>query len=310
MLRVGLTGGIACGKSHVLRRLAARGCRTLDLDAVAREVTAPGGEALAVDRGGLRRGRAGRARRARPHRTRRGGLQGRLGPGAAQRASCTRACARPRPAGPRAWPASADAVLVTDGALLVESGVHLRFDRLVVVHCAPELQLRRLRERDGLDERRGARADRGPAADRREARVRALRDRQLGAARGHGACHGRARADAGRAGEGRAPGSRPRARALRGRARSRAPGRPAGALAVTAAGGGRRRTRVGDGGARESARSACRRPLVPGGGGRSVFGRPGVPPGRRAGRVGGIPPGGRSGVRRGRGGVGRSLDPR
>ena len=52
MLRVGLTGGIACGKSHVLRRLAARGCRTLDLDAVAREVTAPGGEALARDRGG------------------------------------------------------------------------------------------------------------------------------------------------------------------------------------------------------------------------------------------------------------------
>jgi hypothetical protein len=44
-------------------------------------------------------------------------------------------------------------VLVTDGALLIESGVHLRFDRLVVVHCTPELQLRRLRERDGLDER-------------------------------------------------------------------------------------------------------------------------------------------------------------
>ena len=33
VLRVGLTGGIACGKSHVLRRLAARGCHTLDLDA-------------------------------------------------------------------------------------------------------------------------------------------------------------------------------------------------------------------------------------------------------------------------------------
>ena len=46
MLRVGLTGGIACGKSHALRRLNALGCRTLDLDAVAREVMAPGGEAL------------------------------------------------------------------------------------------------------------------------------------------------------------------------------------------------------------------------------------------------------------------------
>jgi len=33
----------------------------------------------------------------------------------------------------------------------VEAGVHLRFHRLVVVHCPPETQARRLRERDGLD---------------------------------------------------------------------------------------------------------------------------------------------------------------
>ena len=45
MLRVGLTGGIACGKSHVLRRLAARGLATLDLDAVAHALMAPGGAA-------------------------------------------------------------------------------------------------------------------------------------------------------------------------------------------------------------------------------------------------------------------------
>jgi hypothetical protein len=44
------------------------------------------------------------------------------------------------------------AALVTDAALLVEAGVHLRFDRLVVVHCRPDLQLRRLMERDGLAE--------------------------------------------------------------------------------------------------------------------------------------------------------------
>ncbi len=46
-----------------------------------------------------------------------------------------------------------DAVLVTDAALLVEAGAHLRFDRLVVVHCDPRLQLERLQARDGLDER-------------------------------------------------------------------------------------------------------------------------------------------------------------
>ena len=46
MLRVGLTGGIASGKSHVLRRLAGHGLHTLDLDAVARNVTVPGSPAL------------------------------------------------------------------------------------------------------------------------------------------------------------------------------------------------------------------------------------------------------------------------
>ena len=42
---------------------------------------------------------------------------------------------------------------MTDAALLVEAGVHLRFDRLVVVQCDAGQQLSRLRARDGLDER-------------------------------------------------------------------------------------------------------------------------------------------------------------
>jgi dephospho-CoA kinase len=51
------------------------------------------------------------------------------------------------------WAAAAHgSVLVTDAALLVEAGVHLRFDRLVVVHCSPAEQCRRLMERDRLDE--------------------------------------------------------------------------------------------------------------------------------------------------------------
>ena len=45
MLRVGLTGGIACGKSRVRRHLAAAGFGTLDLDGVAHEMIAPGGPA-------------------------------------------------------------------------------------------------------------------------------------------------------------------------------------------------------------------------------------------------------------------------
>jgi dephospho-CoA kinase len=152
VLRVGLTGGIACGKSHVLRRLAARGCRTLDLDSVARAVTAPGCEALAEIRaafgasvidaaGGLDRAALGALvfRDA----TARERLNRIVHPRVrAAEASWAAGFAR----------AGSQAVVVTDAALLVESGAHLRFDRLLVVHCAPEVQLARLRARDGLDE--------------------------------------------------------------------------------------------------------------------------------------------------------------
>jgi dephospho-CoA kinase len=152
VLRVGLTGGIACGKSHVLRRLQQRGCRTLDLDAVAREVTAPGGEALAeiaatfgsgvLDaRGAL--DRAALATLVFGDVEARARLNRIVHPRVRAAEARWAAALRGEPA----------AVRVTDGALLIESGVQLRFDRLVVVHCAPELQLQRLRARDGLDER-------------------------------------------------------------------------------------------------------------------------------------------------------------
>src|SRR5712691_8216843 len=42
MLKVGLTGSIAVGKSFVLGVLAELGCHVLDADATAREVVAPG----------------------------------------------------------------------------------------------------------------------------------------------------------------------------------------------------------------------------------------------------------------------------
>src|SRR5687767_5013435 len=60
-------------------------------------------------------------------------------------------------------------VAVTDAALLVESGMHLRFDRLVVVHCDPGTQVARLMARDGLDEEAARSRLRAqmPAADKR-----------------------------------------------------------------------------------------------------------------------------------------------
>jgi len=150
-LRVGLTGGIACGKSRVLRRLAAAGFETLDLDRIGHEVMAPGGPAyrdvveafgagiLAAD-GSVDRKRLGgvvfadAAARAR--------LNAIVHPRVREEESRRVALQPDRP----------DRVVVTDAALLVEAGVHLRFDRLVVVHCPAKEQVRRLIQRDGIDE--------------------------------------------------------------------------------------------------------------------------------------------------------------
>ncbi|HEY6552044.1 MAG TPA: dephospho-CoA kinase, partial [Vicinamibacteria bacterium] len=150
-LRVGLTGGIACGKSQVLRRLANRGLHTLDLDVVAHEVMAPGGAAYpgvvaafgpevldaagAIDRQTLGalvfRDEASRQRLNAIVHPWVWAEEGRW----AQR-----------------WSGESGSVAVTDAALLVESGLHLRFDRLVVVHCSPKVQLQRLMVRDGIGE--------------------------------------------------------------------------------------------------------------------------------------------------------------
>lgn len=48
MIRVGLTGGIAAGKSTVAARLKALGAVRIDYDAIAHEITAPGGAALSA----------------------------------------------------------------------------------------------------------------------------------------------------------------------------------------------------------------------------------------------------------------------
>jgi dephospho-CoA kinase len=149
VLRIGLTGGIACGKSRVLRRLARHGCRTLDLDTVAHEVIAPGGPAYAevVEAFGPRVVDAGGA-------VDRKALGEIVFRDPKERARLN-AIVHPRVrAEERAWMArqAEGDVLVVDAALLVEAGFHLRFDRLIVVHCDPAVQLRRLRERDGLSE--------------------------------------------------------------------------------------------------------------------------------------------------------------
>jgi dephospho-CoA kinase len=41
-------------------------------------------------------------------------------------------------------------IVIIDAALMIESGGYRRMDKLIVVYCEPEIQLRRLMQRDGL----------------------------------------------------------------------------------------------------------------------------------------------------------------
>jgi dephospho-CoA kinase len=151
MFSVGLTGGIASGKSRVLQRFARRGFHTLDLDRVTHDVLAPagtaygdvvaafGGEILAAD-GTIDRRVLGRRVFGDPAALAR--LNALVHPRVREAEVRWRAS---RPAGP-------GAVAVVDAALLVEVGMHLRFDRVVVAHCGEDEQVRRLMARDGLAE--------------------------------------------------------------------------------------------------------------------------------------------------------------
>ena len=151
VLRIGLTGGIACGKSEVARRFATAGLEILDLDRLAHGLMAPGlpahadvveafGRGVLAPDGSIDRRALGAivfaSTEARERLDRL--VHPRVREAEAQRAQAL--ASRP------------GSVLVTDAALLVEAGMHLRFDRLVVVHCRPEQQVARLRSRDSLSE--------------------------------------------------------------------------------------------------------------------------------------------------------------
>ena len=157
MLRVGLTGSIAVGKSFVSAVLAELGCHVLDADQTAREVVAPGSEGLrrvaeafgpeVVDAGGaLDRARLGRVVFA--DEGKRLLLNSILHPLITEAQDAwLRGREREDPTG----------VAVVDAALMIESGGFRRFDKLVVVHCRDEVQLERLMRRDGLSREDAAR---------------------------------------------------------------------------------------------------------------------------------------------------------
>ena len=176
---IGLTGGIASGKSTVARMLAERGAAVVDADLLARQVVEPGQPALAelVARFGaaiLTPDGAARSQAARRDRVRRSGGARATSAGSRTRGSPPRAPRRSR-RGPT--PGAERRVLRGRAA-----GREPRARRARRARSSWPRRRRcssaRLMARDGLDRGRGARADRGAGAARRQARRGDLGDRE------------------------------------------------------------------------------------------------------------------------------------
>lgn len=150
VLRVALTGGIACGKSVVARLLEEKGCFVHSADKAAHDLMSPGRPAWKkiVARFGrdiLREDRTiDRAR---------------LGPAVFSDPSARRFLDRllhplvlteQERILRRLEREGRVRIFVSEAALTVEAGYAGHFDRVVVVHCSRSEQVRRLRERDGI----------------------------------------------------------------------------------------------------------------------------------------------------------------
>ena len=149
VLRVGLTGGLACGKSFVGEALAQLGCHVLEADRLGHEVLLPGGEAYAPvvrEFGSSVMGEAGQIdRRAlaaevfgKPERL--ALLNGFVHPPVLRREEEWLA---------RVAAQDPHAIAVVEAAILIETGSYRRFDKLIVVTCDVEQQVGRSMKRDG-----------------------------------------------------------------------------------------------------------------------------------------------------------------
>jgi dephospho-CoA kinase len=151
MLKVGLTGSIAVGKSAVLEVFRELGCKVLDADQTARDVVEPGtpglkdvvrefGSGIITD-GRLDRGKLREIVFDDPERL--SILNSIIHPLVFQaQDKWLRACEASQP----------DGIAMVDAALMIESGGYKRFDKLIVVVCRHDEQVRRLMLRDGITE--------------------------------------------------------------------------------------------------------------------------------------------------------------
>lgn len=149
MLKVGLTGGIGCGKSTAVRYFRELGVPVIEADLIAREVVMPGKSALqdivrvfgvqallpdgSLDRTWLRRTVFNDPQRLQQ-------LESILHPQIKKEILQSMAKCQD------------SAYVIVDIPLLLEKGYKALFERVLVVDCLPEQQVQRVKQRDGSDE--------------------------------------------------------------------------------------------------------------------------------------------------------------
>ena len=148
-MRVGLTGGLSCGKSTVARMFAERGASVIQADSIARELTRPGnsvydqvvkqfGKEILEPDGSVDRAKLADLAFA-------GGriaeLNGIVHPAVIERQEkWMEAVGRNDP----------QSVAVVEAALILEARVGRRFDKLVVVTCQPLQKVERFAKRHSI----------------------------------------------------------------------------------------------------------------------------------------------------------------
>jgi dephospho-CoA kinase len=150
MIKVGLTGSIAVGKSFVLSVLRELGCVTFDADKIAHSVMEPGraayrdivsefGQGVVGNDGAIDRAKLGAI--VFPDADRRKRLNEIVHPRVIEEQN--RLLQEAEQSDPHA-------IVIVDAALMIESGGYKRFDKLIVVFCDREKQIERLMRRNQI----------------------------------------------------------------------------------------------------------------------------------------------------------------
>ena len=150
MLNVGLTGGIATGKSTAVRMLVAKGARVIDHDRIVHELEEPGhavwrniveafGAGVLDTEGKIDRKKLGAI--VFDSEERRKTLEGIVHPAVLEEAQRRREQITGQDPG---------AIILSDIPLLLEVGLQGRFDLVLLVYAPPEVQIRRVMKRNRM----------------------------------------------------------------------------------------------------------------------------------------------------------------